>query len=165
MRFTFVPMNEADARTILTWQYEEPYVIYSNTLSEESLLEMLERRSPYYAVRDERGDLVGFFCYGTAAQVWENAVPTLYSEDRTIDIGLGMRPDLTGKGLGLAFVEAGLAFAREHFSPRYFRLFVLTFNERAQRVYEHAGFTRVRTFLQENPLHGTLAFVEMQRPA
>ena len=110
MGFTFTFMTEADARVIQTWKYVEPYTIYSYIASEEGLAELLETRSPHYAVRDERGELVGFFCYGTSAQVWNNDVPALYAEDRIVDIGLGMRPDLTGKGLGLAFVNAGLAF-------------------------------------------------------
>lgn len=163
--FTFTSMSEPDARTIQTWRYEEPYAIYNYAPSEEGLAEMLEPRSPHYAARNERGELAGFFCYGTSAQVWENAVPALYDEQRTIDIGLGLRPDLTGKGLGLAFVEAGLAFARERFAPRSFRLFVLSFNERALRVYEQAGFTRVREFVQFNPVYGKLRFVEMHRQA
>jgi ribosomal-protein-alanine N-acetyltransferase len=165
MPYTFTFMSEKDARTIQTWRYEEPYTIYSFAPSEEGLAEMLEPRSPHYAVRNEQGELIGFFCYGTAAQVWENTVPALYGEDRTIDIGLGLRPDLTGKGLGLAFIEAGLAFARERFAPRHFRLFVLSFNKRAIRVYERAGFTRVRAFMQLNPVHGELHFVEMRREA
>lgn len=163
MPFTFTFMSEKDARAIQTWQYEEPYTIYSYTPSEEGLAELLEPRSPHYAVRDEQGELIGFFCYGTSAQVWENTVPALYGEDRTIDIGLGLRPDLTGKGLGLVFVEAGLAFAREQFAPRHFRLFVLSFNKRAMRVYQRAGFTRIREFVQPNPIHGELQFVEMRR--
>lgn len=165
MQFTFTPMNEADARAIQTWRYDEPYTIYSYTPSEDGLAEMLDKRSPYYAVRDEQGELVGFFCFGTSAQVWHNEVPALSSEDRTIDVGLGMRPDLTGRGLGLDFVNAGLAFAREQFAPHRFRLFVLAFNERAIRVYERAGFARVRQFIQQNPVHGELDFVEMQRDA
>lgn len=165
MKFTLTLMNEADARVVQTWQYAAPYEIYSYTASAETLAELLERRSPHYAVRDESGELVGFFCYGTSAQVWGNEVPALYSQDGIIDIGLGMRPDLTGKGLGLAFVEAGLAYAREHFAPQAFRLFVLSFNERAARVYERAGFARVRVFVQPNPVHGELKFLEMRREA
>lgn len=162
MLFTFTDMSEPDARTIQTWRYAEPYAIYSYAQSEEGLAEMLEPRSPHYAVRNEQGALVGFFCYGTSAQVWDNAVPALYDDERTVAIGLGLRPDLTGQGLGLGFVAAGLRFAREHFAPRRFRLFVLAFNQRARRVYERAGFTRVREFVQLNPVHGELRFVEMQ---
>jgi ribosomal-protein-alanine N-acetyltransferase len=67
MQFTFTSMNETDARTIQTWQYDEPYTIYSSTPSEDGLAEMLDSRSPYYAVRDEQGELIGFFCFGTSA--------------------------------------------------------------------------------------------------
>ena len=63
-----------------------------------------------------------------------------------LDVGLGMRPDLTGRGLGEEFVHAGLRFARETYSPPAFRLTVAAFNRRAIRVYERAGFETVETF-------------------
>ncbi len=157
-------MNEADAQAIMTWHYEEPYAIYNMDSDLEDTAEMLDRRSPHYAVRDEQGELIGFFSFGTSAQPWDTNEPALYTENKTIDVGLGMRPDLTGKGLGLAFVNAGLAFAREQFAPEHFRLFVLTFNERAIRVYEQAGFQRVQVFTQPN-IHNEYEFLEMSRKA
>jgi [ribosomal protein S18]-alanine N-acetyltransferase len=160
MQFTFKLMDEADAYAIQTWSYEEPYSVY-NWEEEDEISEMLDRRSPHYAVRDEQGELVGFFAYGSSAQAWKSEEPYLYSENKTITIGLGMRPDLTGKGLGLAFVNAGLDFAREQFKSDYFRLFVLTFNERAIRVYERAGFQRVGSYMQRNT-SGEREFLEMK---
>jgi ribosomal-protein-alanine N-acetyltransferase len=53
-----------------------------------------------------------------------------------------LRPDLTGQGLGVGYLLAGLEFARERFSPRSFTLSVATFNECAIRAYERAGFRR-----------------------
>ena len=76
-----------------------------------------------------------------------------------------MRPDLTGKGLGLPFTQAGLDFARELFKPHYFRLYVLMFNERAIRVYERAGFERTGVYTQLNPVYGNRDFVQMRRRA
>lgn len=89
--------------------------------------------------------------------------PRLLDPDGALCFGLGMRPDLTGqgKGLGLAFVRAGLNFARERFAPPAFRLYVLTWNERAVRVYEQAGFERVRVLHVTN-WHGQLDFLEMR---
>jgi len=163
MQFIFTPMEAQDARAIAAWRYEEPYSIY-NWEAEDDLAEMLDRRSPYYAVMDEQGDLIGFFAYGSAAYVWSSDEPHLFSEGKTITIGLGMRPDLTGKGSGLAFVQAGIDFARKHFAPEQLRLYVLTFNERAIRVYERAGFERVGIYVQHNA-GGDREFLEMRRKA
>lgn len=165
MQFTFTPITEADVQAIQSWHYEGPYAVYDLSADpEDDPSEMLDRRSPYFAVRDEQGTLVGYFGFGTCAQPWNHDEPRLYNDEGILDVGLGMRPDLTGKGMGLAFVNAGLAFAKEQFTPETFRLYVLTFNERAIAVYEHGGFERVRTFVQEN-MHGRLEFLEMKRKA
>ena len=162
-RFTARLMDEVDARAIQGWRYEGPYAIYNmDGDGDEGIAEMLDRRSPYYAVRDERGELVGHFAYGTTAEVEGEGEPRLYGADRLLAIGLGLRPDLTGRGLGLEFVGACLAFARETFAPSAFHLYVLTFNERAIRVYEHAGFRRARIVRVRN-VHGERDFLEMRR--
>jgi len=164
VQLTFTPLDAADARAIRQWRYEEPYAVYNGDGGSDDLSEELDHRSPYYAVRDEHGELVGFFNFGTSAYVWESLEAGLYGDDNSIAVGLGLRPDLTGKGLGLNFVRAGLAFAGKQFAPASFRLFVLAFNERAIRVYERAGFKRVRVIAQRN-IHGEREYVEMSRPA
>ena len=163
MQFTFAPITKADVQAIQSWHYEEPYALYDlSSDPEDDPSEMLDKRSPYFAVHDEQGMLIGYFGFGTCAQPWSNDEPRLYSDEGILDVGLGMRPDLTGKGLGLSFVNAGLNYAQEQFGPTTFRLYVLTFNERAIRVYEYAGFEHVRTFAQKN-IHGTNEFLEMRR--
>lgn len=168
MRFTFHPMTEADARSILAWRYEGPYAVYNMDGDEESALcELLDPRSPYVAAHNERGELVGFFAFGTAAEVGQEPVtPALFAGDHMLSVGLGLRPDLTGQsnGIGLAFVNAGLDFARERFHPAVFRLFALAFNGRALRVYERAGFARVGVLHVHTP-HGERDFIEMRRSA
>jgi ribosomal-protein-alanine N-acetyltransferase len=165
MEFIFKPMSEADAKIIRTWRYEDPYATYSfSTDDPGGLAEMLDPRSPYYSVRDEQENIIGFVNFGTSALVWHSEVPSIYIDEQTVAIGLGMRPDLTGKGLGQAFVDAGLAFAREHFHPQQFLLLVYSWNARAIRVYERAGFKTVRTITIQN-IHGEREFIEMRRPA
>jgi RimJ/RimL family protein N-acetyltransferase len=106
---------------------------------------LLDPRYNYHAVTDPDGVLVGYFCFGVDATVPAGRRLNLYAED-ALDVGLGMRPDLTGRGLGLDFVRAGLDFARKVYAPAAFRLTVATFNQRAISVYERAGFKPARTF-------------------
>ncbi len=163
MRFSFRLMDEADASAIQAWRYEGEYAVYNFKADNDDISELLDRRSPYYAVRDESGALVGFFTFGTSADIQGAPEPGIYAPDGSVLIGLGLRPDLTGQGLGLAFVQAGLAFGAEQFAPSAFRLFVMTFNERAIRVYERAGFERVGV-VQQQYSGGTRLFLEMRRP-
>jgi RimJ/RimL family protein N-acetyltransferase len=160
MHFTFTPMTEKDARIVQAWEYEEPYATYNIGEGPDALTEMLDRRSPYYAVRDEQNTLVGFYSYGTSAHIDGDMELGLFVGDRMVTIGLGLRPDMMGRGLGVAFVNAGLDFARKEFAPKRFRLYVFAWNERAIRVYEHAGFQRIGTRVVDDRV-----FTEMQREA
>ena len=147
--YLFRPMNEEDAREIAGWRYEAPYDFYEMTNDPDDLAGLLdsERRQDYYAILSEDGeDLVGFFCFGVEAQVPGGD----YADDGAVDVGLGLRPDLTGRGLGLESFLAGLEFARRRLAPESFRLSVATFNERAIRVYERAGFWRAGVFKRQS---------------
>jgi ribosomal-protein-alanine N-acetyltransferase len=79
-------------------------------------------------------------------------------------VGLGLRPDLTGKGLGHGFLVARLEFARRSFPPEVFRLAVATFNERAIKVYEGVGFVQGWIYRHETN-GGVSEFLEMERRA
>ncbi|HEV2654009.1 MAG TPA: GNAT family N-acetyltransferase [Ktedonobacteraceae bacterium] len=169
MQFLFSLLDEVTAGAIQAWRYEGAYATYNMGSDDgdkavEGMAELLDRRSPYYAVRDEQGELMGFFTVGTSALIEESNEPGIYLEDRTIAIGLGMRPDAMGKGMGLAFVQACLDFARQEFAPEHFQLYVFSWNKRAIRVYERAGFQHAGIVLQHN-MHGDHEFLEMSRDA
>jgi len=66
--------------------------------------------------------------------------------DEALDIGLGVRPDLTGRGQGLTFVQTVLAFAQKQYTPAAFRVTIAEFNKRALRVWQKAGFRAVQRF-------------------
>ena len=114
------------------------------------LLDPAQREGRDFAVLDELEDPVGFFAFRRA----EDAV----------EVGLGLRPDLTGRGLGLPFMLSGLEFARQRYAPARFRLKVATFNRRAIRVYEQAGFIQGETFAHWTN-GGEHEFLWMERPA
>ncbi len=176
MEFRFTLITEADAQAILAWSYDPPYTTY-NAAGEPAdfdyMSEMLDRRSPYFAARLvsgvgwEREPPAGFFAFGSACEVGSEpdapAMPHVLRADGSITIGLGLRPDLTGRGLGLPFVKAGLALARERYQPTFFRLFVYAWNQRAITVYERAGFS-MNGRAGAPGSDGQPAFVEMSRP-
>ena len=144
-------MTQAEAERVATWTYDEPYSFYDPRADAGDLAELIDpglRGNSYFCAHDENGEVIGFFQFERLEDV--------------VDVGLGLRPDLTGRGLGLAYVESGLAFARERFSPRRFTLSVATFNQRAITVYERAGFVVARRYLHETG-GGIHAFVEMER--
>lgn len=142
MQFTFTLMDEVDARAIQVWRYEGDYSVYNIGADDGDPSELLDRRSPYYAARDERGELVGYFCYGTSAEIIGNPEPGIYGEDCSVLVGL--------------------AFGKERFAPTAFRLFVMTFSQRAIRAYERAGFQHVGVVMPPGP-RGERPFLEMRR--
>jgi ribosomal-protein-alanine N-acetyltransferase len=155
VQFTFKPMTEEDAHQIAGWHYLTPYDFYDLDQDPEDLAELLDPQSwqaPKYTVFNEGNELVGFFSFRQDAQ-----------DDQMVEIGLGLRPDLTGKGFGFAFLTAGLTFGQEQFPAGKWSLRVATFNQRAIRVYERAGFIPLTTFLHHTN-GGEYEFLRMIRP-
>jgi ribosomal-protein-alanine N-acetyltransferase len=172
MPYRFDPMTETDARDLLTWRYEAPYTIYNTSDPGcDYLSELLDPRSPHFAVRETSSEgvaseITGYFAFGSACEVGAEpdapAEPHLYRHDGSLTIGLGLRPDATGQGRGAAFVESGLALARERYHPALFRLYVYSWNRRAIRVYDRVGFAPIGVARIERP-DGVSEFIEMTR--
>jgi ribosomal-protein-alanine N-acetyltransferase len=145
------PMTAADARAIASWRYPEPYAFYDADADPADLAELLDpsewgRR---YFAADAAGELAGLFVFKSSGAV--------------VEIGLGLRPDLTGQGHGRDFVEAGVAYAVSVLGARECALAVAAFNRRAITVYERAGFREVRRY--EHATNGGVhEFVWMTRP-
>jgi len=146
MAFAFRPMDEANARAISRWCYPAPYHLYNpgSDNIEETVQAFLDPEYAYYATTDERGDLVGYCCFGP-----DGRVPGGEYEADALDVGMGMRPDLTGQGRGLTYVKAVLDFARRTFAPTAFRVTTAEFNKRALQMCERAGFRPAQRFQRE----------------
>ncbi len=170
MDVTFQPITPESAHALAAWRYPAPYETYNIGDEAAALAEMLDSRSPWFVASEtddsenSNGAPIGYCCFGTAAEVGWEGEPRLWTmDDRTLSVGLGLRPDLTGQHLGLPFFEAVLALALERFSPAAFRLFVLPFNQRAIRVYERAGFRHTGTLDAPDTGSDAHIFLEMRR--
>jgi RimJ/RimL family protein N-acetyltransferase len=141
VRLTISELTEEGHAELASWRYPPPFDFYDGDV------DPVLNPERYFAARDERGELVGFYYF-------EPKPPDL-------DYGLGLRPDLVGRSLGLEFFNAGLAFARERYSPGRVFLHVAEFNERARRVYERAGFVVVSRHVRSFERFGEVPFVTM----
>ena len=160
MRLTFAPMTRDAAAAIAGWTFEPPYDVYNVAPDQrdQAIAEMVAPGYAYYAITDEdAGELIGFCCYGKPAQVpgGDYSAPAL-------DVGIGLRPDLTGRGLGPMVIAAILDYANAVFNATAFRATIAAFNERSQRAFATAGFQRTAEFTNEGP-HGTRPWVVMTR--
>ncbi|RCJ24051.1 hypothetical protein A6770_28815 [Nostoc minutum NIES-26] len=144
MHFCFEPMNAANAEKLTRWHYEPPYQMYNSTSDETLIGSFVDPQNAYYSIQDN-GELVAFCCFGKDAQVPGGD----YAKD-ALDIGLGVRPDLTGQGKGQMYIADVLDFARSKFNHRVFRVTVAAFNERALRAWKKAGFQQVQAFLAQD---------------
>jgi RimJ/RimL family protein N-acetyltransferase len=143
VKLTIEPATADVLAEVARWVYGPPYEFYDGDNNPH-----VENPERYYAARDENGELVGFYYFDEQADA--------------LEYGLGLRPDLTGRGLGLAFVEAGLEFARARFEPRKIKLNVAAFNERARIVYERAGFRVVGRHVRTFERWGDVEFIDME---
>lgn len=157
MQFSIRPFTSADADAVASWRYPPPYGAYDASEDpsfEEGIRDPARWGEFDFAVDDaETGELVGFLEL------------TAIEEQRLVEIGLGLRPDLTGRGLGPDYIGTAMAFARERWHPSTFALDVFPWNERAIRAYERAGFARGEVYVRTFPDGNEVTFLRMSRPA
>lgn len=151
MAYKFSVLTQEQAETIaFNWHYDGDYSFYDMEADKEDLDDFLnpeKRGNSTFAVTKEN-ELVAFFSISEVA-------------DKTFDIGLRMRPDLTGKGNGIEFLQAGINFLQTKYKPEKITLSVATFNQRAIIVYRKAGFKDAETFMQETN-GSTFEFLKME---
>jgi ribosomal-protein-alanine N-acetyltransferase len=152
--FSIRAFTGEDAEAVGAWRYPPPYGVYDLREDPEQDDDMRTAANwgvSWFAVDDADGELIGYVEF--------------HDLDGEVELGLGMRPDRTGLGLGAAFVEAAMAFARNRWAPRSFGLDVFPWNERAIRSYEGAGFSRGGIYLRRFDGGNEVTFLRMGRPA
>jgi RimJ/RimL family protein N-acetyltransferase len=142
------PLSAEHARAVLEWHYEPPYDFYDMASDPSDAAELFELPDRYRAVLAPDGSLTGFWYFRPNGE--------------EVEVGLGLRPDLTGRGLGESFSRAALDYARAEWSPRRFRLYVAAWNTRALRVYERLGFREVARQMRKFELVGEHEFIELE---
>lgn len=78
----------------------------------------------------KKNELVGFFCITTT--------------DGEFEIGLGLKPDLCGNGLGKDFLKSIEMYIQNKYQVKKYKLAVALFNKRAINVYIKCGYIIVK---------------------
>jgi RimJ/RimL family protein N-acetyltransferase len=135
------PADATFFRETACWRYPPPYDFYDGDQ------EPVKNPERYFAVRHADA-LIGFYYFERKGDA--------------LEYGLGLRPELTGRGLGEEFSRVGLEFGRALFRPKKIILNVAGFNERAIKVYERLGFYEVGRHIRDFETWGAVEFVEME---
>jgi len=116
---TVAEWNDTYGREVATWHYEPPYDFYDLASDPHDAAEMHDpaHAAHYRAVLGDGDGCLDAFWYFN----WPDAA---------VEVGIGLRPDLTGRGLGESFLRAQLDYATGEWRPATFRLFVAAWNER-----------------------------------
>lgn len=130
MELVFRPLTQIHALEIANeWKYDGIYSFYDMTADpedyEEFVDENLRNKNDHYEAW-ENDEFIGFFC--------------VIQENASIEIGLGMRPDICGKGKGNQFIRQIVDFLEHNYTFDRLILNVAVFNERAIKVYRSCGF-------------------------
>ena len=138
MKFTFKRMQQNSAIIIADeWKYEEPYSFYDMAADlddyNELVNEALRNKNEWFEAHAD-DELVGYFC--------------LCIENDNIDIGLGLRPDYCGRGMGKQFLTDIICFIERSYAYSTLSMDVAAFNKRAIKVYNSCGFKETHSFLQ-----------------
>lgn len=99
----------------------------------ELVNEALRNKNEWFEAHAD-DELVGYFC--------------LCIENDNIDIGLGLRPDYCGRGMGKQFLTDIICFIERSYAYSTLSMDVAAFNKRAIKVYNSCGFKETHSFLQ-----------------
>ena len=144
MNISFTRLEREQALEIASWRYDEPYAVYDyrRQSAEEVVESLIAPTNQFFAVLND-DQLIGFRSFGP-----DGRVPGYEYNNDFLDTGGGLRPELTGKGLGSEVLRLGLEFGAQEFGRKRFRVTVASFNQRALRVCAKVGFAEVDRFFR-----------------
>ena len=144
-------MSQEDAQEMCSWEYSGQYRVYNNSwekMEEQGISyadEETRRKEFYTLLRD--GKMIGFF--------------RLRRGEKVVELGLGLRPDVCGQGLGKELVQAAVQEHKKRFGDLPLWLAVRVWNERAIRCYRTCGFVEIKRLTLELS-EGPTEFIRME---
>ncbi len=147
-------LTDADRAEIATWRYPGALSIYDPGDGAAAL------RSPdHVAFTDEHGVLLGYGTLGAEARVPGGCYDV---DEATVDVGIGLKPDRIGHGIGRPALEALAGHACRLLSADRLRATVAASNPRATAFVRAMGFEEFARFVRGRDQR---AFIIYTRPA
>lgn len=124
------PLTQAEKQDICAWRYEGAYAV-CNLPPYETMLSQRRgfcdpHREANYAAWCQEGQLVGS--------------TNLPEEEQAVFIGIGVKPEFCGQDFGHRILKEAYALTKRLHPGKPLYLEVRTWNKRAVRCYEKAGF-------------------------
>ena len=148
---TYHPTTEAEKEAICAWQYPGEYTMYNNPPYAEQKKHGCGFANPasnFYSFYDGE-TLVGFV--------------NLSDEGSEVFFGIGAHPDHCGQGYGTQMTALAWDLSQRLYPGKPMYLEVRTWNTRAVRCYEKAGFRVVGEPVKRVTLSGEGTFYHMVR--
>ncbi len=120
--------TDSEKYEICEWKYSGEYAIYNNPSYGEQLEKGIGFANPlnnFFSVYDG-SKLVGYF--------------NLIDEDKEVFFGIGVNPELCDKGYGQEITKIACELSHDLYPGKPIYLEVRTWNMRAVKCYEKAGF-------------------------
>jgi ribosomal protein S18 acetylase RimI-like enzyme len=151
--FKKTKMTDEIAQQISLWKYEGDYAIYNLP----SYDEMKEKN--YGMLNKEKAN--NYICYLNEEEV------AAYSsmkemENKRVFIGIGLKPEYCGKGLGNYFLSDSLNEIKKRYPDCIIYLEVRSWNQRAIKAYEKIGFTMINKVIKPDRFGNECEFIEME---
>jgi len=154
MGYAFRPIDEAAARAIVAWRYAAAHARYDvPEAGAVHAVEQMLRPELRFHVFEREGRVGGFCSFGEDGQV--PGGDAFYDTSAT-DVGAGLAPELTGQGRGAEFLAAVVRFGRSSLVLGDLRASIASWNGRALRAAEGAGFVAVGGFRNTSGVDFTL---------
>jgi ribosomal-protein-alanine N-acetyltransferase len=122
--------SAADSVAVSRWRYADRWSVYDQRADDAPTS---GRRA---VVSTADGGMVGFYCVGDDARV-----PGLVADESVVDLGVGMAPELVGRGHGEEFALIVLDDVRRRFPGAWVRAVIQTWNTRSLALARRLGFT------------------------
>lgn len=150
---TYHQTTENEKYEINDWKYSGDYAIYNNPPYEEQKKTGRGFANPanhFYSFYDNEA-LIGFI--------------NLSDEGSEVFFGIGANPDYCSKGYGQQMTQTAWEISQQLFPGKPVYLEVRTWNKRAVRCYEKAGFHIVGDPIHQTTSAGDGVFYHMIREA